>query len=116
MTTAFDREPLEVAIFLEESILRWKTFLKTDLLLNSKIMKHKNIHALMTGNSVILLKNIGKRLELPFQSELSILDLHVAVISEIIIHSKVQFICWNVLGYFLSNSITQQVIEMGTGE
>ena len=92
MTTAFDREPLEIVIFLEGILLRGKTLLRTNLLSISKIMKHKNLCALMTVNSIIFLKNVGKRLELPFQLELSILDLYVAVVSEIIIHSKIQFI------------------------
>lgn len=93
MITAFDRESLEIVIFLEEAILlRGKTLLRTNLLPISRIMKHKNICTSMTVNSVILLKNIGKRLELPFQSELFILGLCTVVISEIIIRSKVQFI------------------------
>lgn len=93
MTTAFDREPLEIVLFLEEGIIvRGKPLLKTSLLHISKIMKHNNIHALITLSFIILLKNIRKSLELPFQSELSILDLYIAVVSEIITHSKVQFI------------------------
>lgn len=64
MDTGFDKESLETVIFPEGIILRGKTLLTTSLSHISK--KHKNLQALMTVNSIILLKNIGKSLELPF--------------------------------------------------
>lgn len=90
MTTGFDKESLEIVIFLEDIILRGKTLLKTSLSPISK--KHKNLHDLMMVNPIILLKNFGKRLELSFYSEISNLDLYIVVATKTIIQSKLQFI------------------------